>query len=61
MRGGGKADVTPSLLAGKVTDMQGSWVGGPSPLGQGSQKKLPKAARDKGEGRSLYVTDMTGD
>lgn len=41
---GGGGDVIPSLLAGEVTDMQGSWVGGPRPLGQGSQRKIPRAA-----------------
>lgn len=41
---GGGVDVIPSLLAGEVTDMQGSWVGGPRPLGQGSQRKIPRAA-----------------
>lgn len=48
MGGGGKADVIPSLLAVEVTGMQGSWVDGSSPLGQGSQRKLPKAASGNG-------------
>lgn len=56
---GGKADVIPSLLTGEVTDMQGSWVGGPSPGGQGSLRKIPRAA--SGNGKREYVTDMTGD
>lgn len=38
---GGKADVIPSPLAGEVTDMQGSWVGGPGPLGSGLSKENP--------------------
>lgn len=41
--GRGKFDVIPSLLAGEVTDMQGGWVRGPSPIDQGSPRKLPKA------------------
>jgi len=56
---GGKADVIPSLLTGEVTDMQGSWVGRPSPLGQGSLRKIPRAA--SGNGKREHVTDMTGD
>lgn len=55
MGGGGKADVIPSLLAGEVTDMQGSLVGGSSPLGKGSQRKLPKAA--SGNAREESVCD----
>ena len=57
--GGGKGDVIPSPLAGEVTDLQGSWVGGPGPLGQGSQRKIPTAA--SGNGRREYVMDLTGD
>lgn len=39
--GGRRVDVIPSLLAGEVTDMQGSWVGGPAKAtGQGSQRSL---------------------
>lgn len=45
--GRGKA-VIPFLLAEEVTDMQCSWVGGSSPLGQVSQRKLPKAASGNG-------------
>lgn len=28
--------------------MQGSWVGGPRPLGHGSQRRLPRAASGNG-------------
>lgn len=42
--------------------MQGSWVGGQSPLGQGSPRKRRDAA--SGNGRRgevcLYVTGVTG-
>lgn len=41
--GMGKFDVIPSLLAEEVTDSQGGWVCGPSPIDQGSPRKLPKA------------------
>lgn len=44
---------------GEVTDTQGSWVGGPSPVGQGSLRKIPRAA--SGNGKREHVTDMTGD
>lgn len=46
--GGRKADVIPSLLAGEVTDKQGSWAGGPSLLGQSSQRKIPSAPSGNG-------------
>lgn len=43
--GGGKKLMSSLLcLPRKVTDMQGSWVCGPNPIGQGSHRKLPTAA-----------------
>lgn len=39
--------------------MQGSWVGGLSPRGQGSLRRIPRAA--SGKGKREYVKDMTGD
>lgn len=52
--GGRRVDVIPSLLAGEVTDMQGSWVGGPAKATRsGLSKKIPRAAsgnREEGGG-----------
>lgn len=54
MGGGGKTDVISSLLAGEVKT--GSWVGGQSPLGQGSPRKRRDAASGNGrKGESVCM------
>lgn len=58
--GGEKVEVIPSLLAGEVIDMQGSWVCGSSPTGRGSHRKLSRLQILMRE-VVLYVTDVTGD